>query len=319
MIECMLSEKTTAYYESLINPGDPLDPLARMVRFSSEEYVVKPQESPDPIGDRMHSRSADGRLIHRYPDRVLLLVTDRCAAHCRFCFRKRKHEAFYSDITDDELAQAIFYLTSHAEIGEVILSGGDPLSLSNHRLLELIAGLRTVASLRTIRIHTRYPVYDPLRCKGFSEVGSRVDTVVVHVDHSREITAPFRKAASVLREASLLLNQSTLLKGVNDSVEELTVLSRSLVSSGIIPYYLHYPDMAEGISHFRIPLHRAIGLVGSLQGCLPGYMIPRLVLDLPQGKGKVVLSQDSWSTLPDGAHVFTSPLHGDSVVYRESC
>lgn len=313
----MLPEKITPYYRSLIRENDPSDPLARMVIFTDQESQTHPGECDDPIGDRTHARAANGRLIHRYRDRVLILVTDRCAAHCRFCFRRTVPGTRPPDITDQEIEEAMRYIALHENIHEVILSGGDPLALSNSRLLEIMDGLKSMAGERAIRIHTRFPVYDPERCNGFSTVASIVDTMVVHVNHPREITPAFCAAAAILKEASFLLNQSVLLKGVNDSREVLESLSRGLASAGILPYYLHYPDLAQGISHFRIPLEDAIGLVGSLQGRLPGYLIPRLVLDIPSGKGKVVLSGSQLSDRSDGTHRFISPLSGMVADYRD--
>lgn len=313
----MLPEKTTEYYRSLINENDPSDPLARMVLFTDQESKIRPGECDDPIGDRTHAHAANGRLIHRYKDRALLLVTDRCAAHCRFCFRRSVPGTRPPDITDRELEEAIRYIALHENIGEVILSGGDPLALSNSRLLEIIDGLKSIAGERTLRVHTRFPVYEPKRCDGFSVIAARVDTFVVHVNHPREITPAFRAAAAVLKEASFLMNQSVLLKDINDSSEVLEALSRGLASAGVLPYYLHYPDLAQGISHFRIPLEDAICLLGSLQGRLPGYLIPKLVLDIPGGKGKVVLSGHQLSDRLDGTHRFISPISGTTADYRD--
>ncbi|OGV52725.1 MAG: hypothetical protein A2X49_16750 [Lentisphaerae bacterium GWF2_52_8] len=290
-----------------------------MLRFSEEENNVQAGESQDPIGDRLHGCCANGRLIHRYPDRALLLVTDQCAAHCRFCFRRRKGELYKSEISGEEFAEALDYISSDAKIREVILSGGDPLSLSDGRLLEILDGLRSVSPPRqiAIRLHTRYPVYDPSRCESFSGLASRFDTIVLHVNHSRELSPAFSKAVAVLQKSPLLLNQSTLLKGVNDSVEELAALSRGLLSNGIRPYYLHYPDLAEGISHFRIPVKNALRLISSLRGILPEHMIPKLVLDLPGGNGKIILTENSLDMQPDGSYLFKSPLNGKPVIYHE--
>jgi lysine 2,3-aminomutase len=313
----MLCEKTTSYYTSLIDSGDPSDPLGRMVSFSEEETNVRPGESDDPIGDRLHGRCASGRLIHRYPDRVLLLVTDRCPAHCRFCFRKRLVGNGRSDISDEELDQTIGYIAANPNITEVVLSGGDPLSLSNERLTEIIEALKDNAGIHSIRIHTRYPVYDPERCNGISDVASRTDVFVVHVNHAREITPEFHRAAKTLRASPMLLNQSVLLKGVNDSLHEIEALSRGLFSAGVLPYYLHYPDVAPGIAHFRIPLEEAMRIITSLQGRLPGYLIPRLVLDIPGGRGKVVLSGNPVSRFSDGSYRLKPPFSEEVIVYEE--
>jgi lysine 2,3-aminomutase len=286
----MLTEKITSYYRSLIDPEDPFDPLLRMVNPSDEETEIKPGESDDPIGDIAHGRCANGRLVHRYPDRVLLLVTDRCPAHCRFCFRKRIVGKREEDISDQELEDSFRYISSDDKITEIILSGGDPLSIPDKRLREIIEGLKKNGGARKIRLHTRYPVYEPSRCEEFTSLACLVDTIVTHVNHSREITPAFRKAATVLHGATFLLNQSVLLRGVNDSPEEIEALSQGLASAGILPYYLHYPDIVPGTSHFRIPLTDAVRLADSLQGRMPGYLVPKLVMDIPGGRGKIVLS-----------------------------
>lgn len=312
----MFLEKTTPYYLSLIDPLDPLDPLARQVRVSKEESLVRPGEQEDPIGDARHARCAGGRLIHRHPDRVLLLVTDRCAAHCRFCFRRERLCHDHMDITHEELREALRYLERHGEIREVILTGGDPLSLSDERLLEIL-GLIEGTGPRRVRLHTRYPVHDPSRCRSLGRVACRLGAVVVHVNHPREITPQFRAAAAVLREAPFILNQSVLLKGVNTSVKDLTALSYALGDAGILPYYLHYPDLARGISHFRIPLSEAADLITSLQGRVPGYLVPRLMLDIPGGLGKVQVPGSLLGRTPSGGYLLRSPVTGEVVTYQD--
>ncbi len=310
-------EKITAHYRALINAADPEDPLARMVQWSPAETVVKDGELADPIGDARHQCGAHGRLIHRYPDRVLILVTDQCPAHCRFCFRRHQVGQGGAAISEWELAEVVRYISSRPGIREAILSGGDPLSLADGRLLEIIAALRTAAGVRAVRLHTRYPIYDPDRCRSLGSVAEQLDTVVVHVNHPREITAGFARAVSVLRAARWVLNQSVLLRGVNDSVAVLEALSRDLAAAGVLPYYLHYPDLAAGISHFRVPLAAARDLAAGLQARLPAYLVPRLVLDLPGGLGKVPLAGAAWRPRPDNAGQFCSPLTGDWVNYRE--
>jgi lysine 2,3-aminomutase len=313
----MLVEKVTPYYRSLINEGDRNDPLAAMVLFSERERDVRPEESPDPIGDVACQACANGRLIHRYPDRALLLVTNRCPAHCRFCFRRERLDTSAPDIDDQELNDVVEYVGQHKEIREVILSGGDPLSLPDGRLLGIIYKLRN-AGVVSIRLHTRYPAYDPDRCRTIGRVAERLDAIVVHIAHQREITTEFRGAIARLRAARFLLNQCVLLKGVNDSVEELAALSLSLVDIGILPYYLHYPDLAPGISHFRVPINEAIRLVRALHGKLAGYAIPRLVLDIPGGKGKILLPLTGVEHTESGTLLLTSSLTGEIVEYRES-
>jgi len=313
----MFAEKITPYYRNLIDHNGPDGPLARMVRYSELERRVRPEEREDPIGDRRWQRGANGRLIHHYPGRALLLVTDRCAAHCRFCFRRDRLSGCSSDLTPEELAEACDYLAAHGGIHEVILSGGDPLSLADETLTAVIGALRK-AGARSVRLHTRYPVYDPDRCESFGPVAAQLDVIVFHVNHRLEITAEFLRAARALRPARFLLNQSVLLKGVNDTEEELLGLSTALGEAAILPYYLHYPDLAPGISHFRVPLDRAIRLTQALAGRLPGYLVPRLILDIPDGKGKITLTGQGRHPRADGTYLFTAPLTGETVAYREA-
>jgi lysine 2,3-aminomutase len=309
----MFDEKTTDFYRELCGR---FPVLRRMVERSDEESVVRPEETGDPIGDTVHAVRAGGRLIRRYKDRALLLVTDRCAAHCRFCFRGRMVGGG-SDISPSELDDAAAYIKNDKDIKEVILSGGDPFSLTDRRLAEIIGVLKDGAGVRTVRIHTRFPVYEPARCVGADAASLRADVIVLHVNHSAEVTPEFRAAAANLGKHAPLLCQSVLLKGVNDSAAELEALSRALLSAGVIPYYLHYPDAAPGVSRFRIPLDEAAGLVSSLRERLPGYLVPRFVVDLPGGLGKTILSgSDPFKKLPSGKYLLESPLTKKPVEFR---
>ncbi|MEI7589748.1 MAG: KamA family radical SAM protein, partial [Deltaproteobacteria bacterium] len=262
----MFPEKITTYYKSLINTKEPHDPLAKMVLYSSAEKNICANESADPIGDGLYSQ---GRLIHRYHKRALLMVSGRCPAHCRFCFRRSLAREDMPDISNEEIDSAIKYLHTHCEIEEIIFSGGDPLSLSNIRLIEIVDAIRTIKSIHKIRIHTRYPVYDPSRCDDIDELASKIDVFVLHINHSREITPCFRQAIKNIRCHAHIFNQTVLLKGVNDSLTELVALSNALFSCGIIPYYLHYPDRAYGTSHFCVGTKTAKSLMQELQEHFP--------------------------------------------------
>ncbi len=313
----MLAVKLTDYYRSLIDWDDPHDPLARMVSFAEEENRQLPEETDDPIGDHPHSHGPSRALIHRYPDRALLLVTSRCAAHCRYCFRKFRIEQGDADLGEAELTEAVAYVADHPEIRELILSGGDPLSLSNGRLLDLIGRFRRIPHLCSVRVHTRYPVYQPARCDTLEAVARQVDVFVVQVNHAREVTERFAQAMARLRPHALLYSQSVLLRGVNDSVEALSALSWSLARVGVTPYYLHYPDLAPGTAHFRPPLEQAMALVGALRGRLPGYLLPRLILDIPGGHGKIALDHAACQRIDDHTFLLRSPLSGRMIEYRE--
>jgi lysine 2,3-aminomutase len=313
----MLTVKLTEYYRSLIDWNDPEDPLARMTLFAEEETRPMLPERPDPI-DAQPGNHISRVLIHRYPDRALLLTTSRCAAHCRYCFRKDRIERHEADLDDAELAEAVAYVAAHSSIRELILSGGDPLALPNARLLEIIGAFRRIPHLGSVRVHTRFPVYQPARCDTLAEVAKQVDVFVVQVNHAREVTAQFAQAMAWLRPHALLYNQGVLLRGVNDSAEALSELSWALARAGVTPYCLHYPDQIPGTAHFRLPLAQAIALVGALRGRLPGYLLPRLILEIPDGSGKIALEPSACQPVDEQTFLLRSPLTGEVFEYREA-
>ena len=313
----MLTVKLTEYYRALIDWNDPQDPLARMTLFAEEESRLMLPERPDPI-DPPQGNGISRVLVHRYPDRALLLVTSRCAAHCRYCFRKDRIERHEADLDDAELAEAVAYVAAHSSIREIILSGGDPLALPNARLLEIISAFRRIPHLGSVRVHTRFPVYQPARCDTLEEVAKQVDVFVVQVNHAREVTARFVQAMARLRPHALLYNQRVLLRGVNDSTEALSELSWALARAGVTPYYLHYPDQVPGTAHFRLPLAQAMTLIGALRGRLPGYLLPRLMLEIPDGSGKIVLEPPACQPVGEQTFLLRSPLTGQGFEYCES-
>ncbi|MDC0671598.1 KamA family radical SAM protein [Nannocystis radixulma] len=280
-------------YLELIDWADERDPIRRQVIPSADELVHDPREREDPIGDAAHSPVA--RLTHRYPDRVLLYPTYQCAVYCRHCFRKESladdDAASYSI---DRLAPALAYIAEHPEIREVILTGGDPLILANERLEELRRRIEAIDHVRMLRLHTRIPVVLPERVgPGLADAlkGRLMVCVVTHFNHAREITPATIAAARTLREAGfMLLNQTVLLKGVNDDAEALRTLFRELVYAlGIRPYYLHHCDSTRGLSHFRTTIDRGLELMAALRGHISGLCVPHYVLDLPGGDGKIPL------------------------------
>jgi lysine 2,3-aminomutase len=314
----MLTVKLTEYYRSLIDWSDPDDPLARMTLFAEEEIGQTSPEDPEPTVDPPQGNPVSRVLIHRYPDRALLLTTSRCAAHCRYCFRKDRIERHEADLDDAELAEAVAYVAAHSSIREIILSGGDPLALPNARLLEIINAFRRIPHLGSVRVHTRFPVYQPARCNTLAEVAKQVDVFVVQVNHAREVTAQFVQAMAWLRPHALLYNQGVLLHGVNDNVATLSELSWALARAGVTPYCLHYPDQVPGTAHFRLPLAQAITLVGALRGRLPGYLLPRLILEIPDGSGKIALEPSACQQLDEQTFLLRSPLTGQVFEYREA-
>ena len=259
--------------------GDPNDPLLRQVLPLDAELEPADGYSCDPL-DEMQTMAAPG-VLHKYRGRVLLTLTGACAVHCRYCFR-RHYPYSQANAGRDNGQAARDYLLRHPDIEEVILSGGDPLTLPDNRLRELVSRLAEVPHLKRLRIHSRVPVVlpervDPLLLEWIST--PRFQTVlVIHCNHANEIDASVADALAGLRTAGVtLLNQSVLLRGVNDNVDTLAALSEKLFESGTLPYYLHQLDPVLGASHFAVGDQTARDLVDALRNRLPGYLVPRLV------------------------------------------
>lgn len=281
-----------ACYLDLIDWNDPHDPLRKQVVPSEKELEWHTKESKDPIGDRIHSPVP--RIVHRYMDRALLYPTLQCAITCRHCFRKdslNEEDGFFSQ---EILEPALSYLASRTQICEVILSGGDPLMISNTDLAWLVRQLEKISHLRLVRIHTRIPAVLPQRITRdmvHALRGRLMVCIVTHINHPREITPANIKACRILREAGfMLLNQSVLLKGVNDDADTLTTLFRDVTYElGAKPYYLHHCDLGRGLGHFRTSIETGLSLMETVRGELSGICVPQYVLDLPDGHGKVPL------------------------------
>ena len=280
------------HYLKLIDFKNPKDPLYLMSVPSKKENICKPHELSDPIADKLHEKTPG--LIHRYPDRVLLKVTNNCAIHCRFCFRKN-----ILDKSTFDLKKAITYIKKHKEVWEVILSGGDPLILSDKEIQKIFAELSKIPHIKAIRIHTRVPAVVPQRItKKLIETLTNTKTThalksqkiifVIHINHPREITKELASIVSKLTVKNIMtLSQSVLLKGINDSAKTLSALFRQLVQIGVKPYYLHQLDPASGTSHFAVPLPKARRIYNSLRGHLSGICIPEFMIEQPKGKGKI--------------------------------
>ena len=275
----------------LIDSDDPADPIARQFIPTEAELDRRPEESVDPIGDAAHS-PLEG-IVHRYPDRVLLMATHACAVYCRFCFRRESvGPTAAKALSPKALDAALAYIASHPQIWEVILTGGDPLILSPRRLGALMRRLGAIDHVKVIRLHTRVPAADPDRVtqalvKALRSSGKAV-YVALHADHPRELAPAARAACARLVDAGVpMLGQTVLLAGVNDDPETLGALMRAMVESRIKPYYLHHPDHAPGTSHFRTPIAEGQGLMRAIRGRLSGLCQPTYVLDIPGGHGKV--------------------------------
>lgn len=272
--------------------GDPRDPLLRQVLPLGEECLTAPGYGADPVGDR--AAMVVPGVLHKYEGRVLFTLTGACAVHCRYCFRRHFD---YADANPaaDQWRGALDYLSADPTITEVILSGGDPLSLSDRRFAELVSRLEGIPHLKRLRVHTRTAVVLPARVtNGLAALfgDTRLNVVVVlHVNHANEIDDNVRAILARLRETGItLLNQSVLLRGVNDHIGALAQLSETLFDAGVLPYYLHLLDPVQGAAHFDMDESRARRLWADLNARLPGYLVPRLVRETPGAAGKVTLT-----------------------------
>jgi L-lysine 2,3-aminomutase len=278
-------------FAALMTPGDARDPLLRQVLPLGSEHVSHPGFSIDPVGDA--SASLGEGLLRKYAGRALLIATGACAVHCRYCFRRHFP---YSSLgsSSDRTSAALDVIASDPGISEVILSGGDPLMLDDDALGELFGHLRGIAHIKRVRIHTRLPVVLPSRvtdglCRLLSE--SRLSTsVVIHANHCNELGSAAEAALLKLRRSGPpILNQSVLLRGVNDSVDALGALSERLFECGVLPYYLHQLDPVQGAAHFEVSDDRALQLGRTLRERLPGYLVPRLVREVAGAASKTPL------------------------------
>ncbi len=275
-----------------IKAGDLADPLLRQILPIAEELQHSPGFSTDPVDDSS-ARSAPG-LLHKYQGRVLLMTTGACAIHCRYCFRR--HYPYADDNLLTQLPAALDYIHADDSIHEVILSGGDPLSLSNERLSRLFQQLQTIPHLKRLRIHTRSPIVLPQRVDAglikLLESLKLQKVMVIHCNHPKELDESVVTACSKLRQCGLtLLNQSVLLKGINDDVNVLQQLSEQLFSAGVLAYYLHQLDRVQGAQHFEVPEAEAIALHNALRQRLPGYLLPELVREQAGAGAKMPLNQ----------------------------
>jgi EF-P beta-lysylation protein EpmB len=272
--------------------GDASDPLLRQVLPIADEARTVAGYVADPLREA-EARRAPG-LLRKYRGRALLVTTGACAVHCRYCFRR---EFPYAEQASElgRWREALQYVAANPDITEVILSGGDPLSLSDARLAALGAELARIPHLTTLRIHTRQPIVLPERVDAgllawLRSLPWRV-VIVVHANHANEIDADVVAALQALRATgATLLNQSVLLAGVNDDAATLAALSRALHAAGVLPYYLHMPDAVAGTAHFDVTQRTAVAIVDRLARELPGYLVPRLVRENPGEDAKTVLA-----------------------------
>jgi lysine 2,3-aminomutase len=284
----------TPYFFNLIDPADEHCPIRRQVIPRVEETRAAPWEMSDPCGEDSHSPVPG--LVHRYPDRVLFLVTDRCAAYCRYCTRSRLVSNATGYDFHPEFDRQIEYIARHPEIRDVLLSGGDPLLLSDDRLENLLARLRAIPHVEFLRIGSRIPTFLPQRitpelCAMLKKFHPLF--MSLHSNHPRELTTEVRDATGRLADAGIPLgNQSVLLKHVNNDATVMRALVQKLLMCRVKPYYLYQCDLISGSAHLRASVRKGIEIMTQLRGHTTGYAVPQYVIDAPGGGGKVPINPE---------------------------
>jgi len=289
-----LALAVTPYFASLMDPINPNCPIRRQAIPRIEEIHLSKNEMVDPLGEDKHSPVPG--LVHRYPDRVLLLVTDQCAVYCRYCTRRRLVGSHERSITQGNFEEVLKYLKSHRKVRDVLLSGGDPLLLENERLEEILGRLRALPHIELLRIGTRVPVTLPQRITGgLVRMLKKYHPLMIsiHFTHPKEITETVRRACSELADGGIPLgSQTVLLKGINDKPYIMKKLVQELLKIRVRPYYIYQCDLAMGTEHFRTSVATGIQIIEKLRGHTTGYAVPTYVVDAPGGGGKIPLQPD---------------------------
>ena len=288
-VDFQLRMAITPYYLSLIDPEDPGDPIRRQAVPTVGETNFLDCDERDPLGE--DADMAVPGLVHRYPDRALMLVTDMCAMYCRHCTRRRFAGQKDNHLAAKHIDRAVAYIKNNPEVRDVIISGGDPLMLPTKRLEGIIKKLREIPHVEIIRIGTRVPVVLPQRVdKELVQMLKKYPPIYIntHFNHYREITPESKKACGMLADAGIPLgNQTVLLRGVNDCVNIIKKLVQELLKIRVRPYYLYQCDLARGIEHFRTPISKGIEIMEGLRGHTSGLAVPTFVVDAPGGGGKI--------------------------------
>jgi len=301
-----LAVAITPYFFNLIDRADPDCPIRKQVVPREAEMYIAAEEKLDSLGEDEHSPVPG--LVHRYPDRVLFLVTDRCAAYCRYCTRSRLVSNAQDYNFHPEYEQGLRYIESHPEVRDVLLSGGDPLLLSDKKLEHLLSRLRAIKHVEFIRIGSRIPVFLPQRitpelCEILKKYGPI--WMSIHVNHPKEATAELRDACERLSLAGVPLgNQSVLLAGVNDDPEVMKALVHRLLRMRVRPYYLYQMDLITGGSHFKVDVRKGLEIIQSLRGHTTGYAVPQYVIDAPGGGGKVPINPEYLESIEEDRVIF---------------
>jgi len=309
----------TPYYLALCDPADPDCPIRRQCIPRAEEAIAVKGDLRDPLGEEAHEVAP--HLIQRYPDRVLLVATDRCGVYCRFCTRSRLVGDGGGARSMTALEPACVWIEAHPQIHDVIISGGDPCLMSTERIARLLRRIGEIDHVDYVRLATRAPVTLPQRitdelCRAIRE-SHEATWIMTHFNHPKELSDEARAACARLADAGLpVMNQTVLLRGVNDEPDTLEALFRGLVRSRVRPYYLLQMDPVGGTGHLRTPLRRGIELMAALQGRVSGIALPKLIVDTPGGLGKVPVGPNYLVGEEDGVTVLET-FRGEFVEYYD--
>jgi len=311
----------TPYYASLLDPENPDQPLRKTVVMVEDEFFRSPEEEPDPLNE--DGDSPVSGLVHRYPDRVLFLVTGTCPVYCRYCTRSRmvgKPGGEYTFSTQ-QWERAIAYIGATPQVRDVLISGGDPLILSDERIEWLLSRLRAIPHVEFLRIGTKVPSALPQRItRNLTRMLKRYHPLYlsIHFTHPDELAPEAADACGRLADAGIPLgSQTVLLAGVNDNVETLLRLFQGLLKVRVKPYYLYQCDQVVGTSHFRVPVEKGLELMRGLRGHTTGYAVPTFVIDAPGGGGKIPLLPNQ-PLARNGDEILLENFEGRTILYRDS-
>ena len=310
----------TPYYASLLDRDDPEQPLRKTVVPVMGEYKTTPGENEDPLGEDSHSPVPG--LVHRYPDRVLLLVTNFCSVYCRYCTRARMvGSAGERSVRKGDIELALDYIERTPVVRDVLISGGDPLSLDDDRLEYILGRLRKIPHVEFVRIGSKQPVVQPMRITpALTRMLKRYHPLwmSLHFTHPDELTPEVAEACGRLADAGIPLgSQTVLLQGVNDDVETMRRLVHGLLKIRVKPYYLYQCDPISGSAHFRTPVSKGVELIRGLRGFTTGYAVPTFVVDAPNGGGKIPLAPDYVAGY-DGSDLLLRSYDGGTYRYPDS-
>ncbi|HEY3445050.1 MAG TPA: KamA family radical SAM protein [Myxococcales bacterium] len=316
--QCDFSMAITPYYAALMDVEDPRCPVRQQSVPTTGELLIQPSDLEDPLGEEK-DMPVPG-LTHRYPDRVLFYTSHNCPVYCRHCTRKRKVAKPTSAAARKQIDDGLAYIARHPEVRDVVISGGDPLSLSDDRLDEILGRLRSIPHVEIFRIGTRNLVTLPQRITDdFVRMLRKHQPVFIntHFNHPKECTAEAFEAARKLADAGVALgNQMVLLKGVNDDARIVKELNQKLLMMRIRPYYIYQCDLAKGISHFRTSVDKGIEIIDALRGWTSGLAVPHFVIDAPNGGGKIpILPQ--YVTGRDGKKIMLRNYRHEPYCYEE--